>query len=128
MLVDSLLPGTVLALKLLFKLTMEQQFSRLEFMKALLNFPVDIAFLSFSFGAAVLLKSQGQGVTPSLVGVIAFPIICTTLAGVVVVLCRKSDRAFVAERNLLAILFATIGYAVSLAVTFFALHAGVVIP
>jgi hypothetical protein len=57
---DLAFPGTVMVLKLLFKLFIEQQVKAVDIAKAILAFPIDIAFLSFSFGAAIIYAKARQ--------------------------------------------------------------------
>jgi len=60
MLIDMAFPGSVMLLKLFFKILIEQEAKLVDFFNAFLNFPIDIAFLSFSFSAALLYAPSGK--------------------------------------------------------------------
>jgi hypothetical protein len=109
-------PGTVMLLKLLFKLTIEQEIGAVDVAKALLAFPVDIAFLSFSFGAALLYARPVSELHDSTLRqmfvalVIAIVLlVCTTLFS------KKSDKAFTREQFIRTSIHILIAYLFSIA-------------
>jgi hypothetical protein len=88
-------PGSVMLLKLVFKITIEQQLKPVDVAKAILAFPIDIAFLSFSFGAAILYarpiatmrQDTPRDMAMMIVVAVALLVITTTFA-------KKSDASF----------------------------------
>ena len=96
---EFLLPGTVVLFKSALRLMVDRQVTGLLFAKAFLAFPIDITFLSFSYGAALLISAQHRGAswpTGFLLGLIVAYALLGTLINLA---CSKADRAFDAERN-----------------------------
>ena len=95
-----LFPGTIILLKFMLKLFVEQETNKVDLYKALLAFPVDAAFLSVSFASAVLvtITKANPNVIPLYEswGIFAFGL-CILIP--VIVLCRKSERAFIKEKH-----------------------------
>jgi hypothetical protein len=114
MLADLAFPGTVMLLKFVSKILIEQEVKAVDFFKALLSFPIDIAFLSLSFGSAVLLSILGRSsVAAAGKTLLAFVLACLIFSLITIMFCRKSDRAFTNERNIATIVFACLGYLLS---------------
>jgi hypothetical protein len=91
---DIAFPGFVMVLKLVSKLFVEREVSFMDALKAMVVFPIDITFLAFSFGAAILYAIPPQSVhTGSVKKMFAVLIACTILSIVVTALCRKGDKA-----------------------------------
>jgi hypothetical protein len=53
---DYLFPAVVILLKFVYKLAIGRSVSGVDFFRALLNFPIDLAFLALSFAAAICLR------------------------------------------------------------------------
>jgi hypothetical protein len=108
------LPAGVIALKFLMKITVEQEVNRIEVTKALLAFPIDLTFLSLTFGVAmiVLLQSRPRDSIPTELALLIFVgyIIAALL---VTVFSRKSDKAFATDHNLAAVALVFPGYLIS---------------
>jgi hypothetical protein len=123
MLADYLLPGCVLALKLLFKIFIDQKAKWLDGFRAVLAFPVDITFLSFSYGAATLAH-----VTPQLNHQIEVKTVGALTLGVVVCallttkLSRDSDSALDDRRYPMMISLTFFSYLVAAFVLYWSLH------
>jgi hypothetical protein len=121
-------PGSVMLIKLLFKMFIEQEVRRVDCLKAILNFPVDIAFLSLSFGSAILLAAEARS-TVSSAGktLLAFVVAALILSFLVTVMCKRSDRAFTADRNRASVGWAFLGYFLAFVVLFASIELGSVI-
>lgn len=128
-LIDLALPGSVLLLKAISKLFIEQEVRAVDLFRAALSFPTDIAFLSFSFGAAVLygLDPSGQARVGGQM-LVLFAVLCTTILLLVTALTKKSDRSFTADRNGECLMFAAVSYVGSFTVLGFVLYLGMVLP
>jgi hypothetical protein len=120
-------PGTVLLLKLAFKLTIEQELDAVDVAKALLSFPVDIAFLSFSFGAALLyakpVSEMHDGTVRNMFVALILAVIllvCTT------VFSKKSDKAFTLERFWKSGFLVFVSYVFSFLALFGAMNVGAI--
>jgi nitric oxide reductase large subunit len=103
MVADYALPGSVIALKFLFRLSIGQQVTRVELFKAMLAFPVDLAFLAISFAAIILPYMQARPENPLSTKDVMFWFLTYIVAAfVVTILTRHSDKAFAAkEENVL---------------------------
>jgi hypothetical protein len=100
MVTDLTFPGSVMLLKLVFKTTIEQEVKYVDVFKAFLNFPIDIAFLSFSFGSAVLYGLPLTSMRADTVKtILTFVIACIVVSGIITLLCKKSDKAFTKDKN-----------------------------
>jgi hypothetical protein len=117
MIVDYAFPGTIIILKTLFKVAIEQEVKGVDCFKAFLALPVDIAFLSFSFGAAILYTEQASGHhSTSVRGIMIFAIGCTVFALVVSVLSKKADKAFTGDKTFSSLVLAFFSYSISLGI------------
>ena len=96
---DWTLPAIILAMAFLLKLFVDRTASSAEIFMSLLALPVDIAFLAISLVAGYTIANPAQ-VTD---GLIIFAIYITIVV-LVVVLWRRSDRAFTADKHLAAII------------------------
>jgi hypothetical protein len=107
-------PGTIMLLKFVSKIVIEQEVRVVDFFKALLSFPIDIAFLSLSFGSAVLLSILAKSPVET-VGkeILAIVIGCLIFSLITIMFCKESDRAFTNERNIATVVFAFLGYLLS---------------
>jgi hypothetical protein len=112
-------PGSVMILKLVFKIVIEQQLKAVDVTKALLAFPIDIAFLSFSFGAAMLYARP--------VGSIAVGTILTfaiALLAVTTVFAKKSDQSFTLSKFGMTFVHVIVAYVLSFVAFWCAVNAG----
>lgn len=114
---DLLFPGSVLLLKFIFKLTIEQEVKTADASKALLNFPLDLAFLAFSFAAAILYAVPpteiNAGSVKSMFGILISAIVVLAL---ITLTCKKSDRAYTLENLKMAAVLAVFSYVLAGAV------------
>jgi small-conductance mechanosensitive channel len=92
--------------------------------KAILNFPVDLAFLAISFSAIILPYMQARLQNPiSTKDVMFWFVLYVVAALVVTVLSRHSDKAFVADKNKNAFFLVIPAYFVSIFVIVLSLSA-----
>lgn len=95
MIIDYAFPASIILLKFIFKTVIGQTITRYELAKTAMVFPVDIAFLGFSFGSAVLYSNQNQGSVSSFAKlVLMFAILCIAGAAAIMAMCKKSDEYF----------------------------------
>lgn len=81
MIADYVFPGSILFLKFMFKLFVDQKPKLLDAYRAFLSFPIDITFLSLSFGVATLGHLEpSKNTTPNFKMVISFVIISIIIA------------------------------------------------
>jgi len=122
---EFLLPGTVVAFKFLLRLFLNQEVDKVKFQQALLQFPIDLAFLAFSFAtaslitAAAIAKTKVEG-EASLSLILIFLLVTT----VVIVFCSFANKAFVRDENRLPYLFLIPSYFLSIIVLFISFRAG----
>ncbi len=104
-------PGAVVVLKFLLKLWTNQESSKVDIVRALVVFPVDVTFLSLSFLAAACNKWQTESQHPAS----TYMVLTATIAYIAIiiltsVLTKESDRAYVADKNRKAFWFALPSY------------------
>lgn len=104
-----LLPATLVALAFLLKLVVDRQFEAADFVMALLELPVDIAFLAMSLVVGFLIAGPADNAD----GLLAF-IYYVIGAIVVVVLWRRSHNNFTRDKYRVTIGQALGGYLVCL--------------
>lgn len=113
---EHLLPGTVIALKLFFRLFVGQTVNRVEAARVVLAFPIDLAFLAVSFAAVFLghlqVKTQNPLSTSSVLGLFLLYVI---VAGCVTLFSKKSDCAFILDDHLITVVWMIPAYFLSLA-------------
>jgi hypothetical protein len=118
-----LLPAGVIVLKFIMKVAVEQEVNRIDFVRATLIFPIDIAFLSLSFGVAIVtfMQLRDQAVMPTEDVLLVFVgYVITTF--IVTVLSKKSDKAFIRDNNMSAIGFFFLSCFLSVMVMAISLH------
>jgi hypothetical protein len=121
---DYILPGTVVLLKLFFRLFVGHSASRIEIAKAALAFPIDLAFLAISFSAVFLGYMQSRAVSPLSTGATLGIFVLYILAGGTVALfVKKADGAFVMDRHLIMIAWNIPAYFISTLAIFFSIWA-----
>ena len=120
---EYLLPGSVLLLKFLFRLLVDQSPRLVDFFKALIAFPVDMTFLAFSFGAATLVHASA-GKESNVRMIITFVVGAVIAALVTTKLSRASDAALDRSRVVAASSITALGYAAALTVLYFSLTIG----
>jgi hypothetical protein len=112
---DIAFPGFVMLLKLVSKLFIEREVTIMDTLKAMIVFPIDIIFLAFSFGAAILYATPAQLIGPgSLKKMLAIVVACTVVAVLITALCRKGDKALDEKKYKLTITWAIPTYLASL--------------
>ncbi|MBB3474259.1 hypothetical protein [Sphingomonas sp. BK345] len=117
------LPGCVLILKLLFKIFVDQKPRWVDAFRALLAFPVDVTFLSFSYGAATMaLISAARGVQPDAKNVMTLTVAVIIFAILTTKIVKFSDASLDEEKYVLVGLSAVCAYAAAFFVLYFALH------
>jgi hypothetical protein len=115
MLSDLAFPCSVMVMKLLFKLAVEQEIKIVDALRALLVFPIDIAFLSFSFGAALLYAIPAQRIQSGNVRTM-FIFLIIGLIGLILITvsAKKSEKLFVADNYKLMMFLSAVSYVLSL--------------
>lgn len=122
---DYLLPGSVLLLKLMFKLFVDQTPKLVDAFKALIAFPVDMTFLAFSFGSAALVQAQiGKAESPDVKMIISLVVFGVIFAFVTTKLARWSDSALDQNKLIASGLIAVAGYFVAVFVVYWSLVVG----
>jgi hypothetical protein len=99
------LPGCILVLAFVLKLFVDRVAGVPDFIAALIELPVDIAFLAISLVAAFTISDQSH----TSKGLIAF-VIYVVGAVIVVFLWRRSQSLFVADQHLPSAGVAILGY------------------
>ncbi|WP_277970179.1 hypothetical protein [Sphingomonas echinoides] len=122
---DYALPGSIILLKLMLRLGTDQETNGADTLKAILVFPVDIAFLSLSYGTAILYASQGNltGQVP-VKAVLTIAFLAVFLLIPVIIVSKKSERALVLARTRQAGWLATLGYTLALSITTLSISIG----
>lgn len=119
---EYVLPGSLVLLKLGMRLFLDQEVTRVDATKAAMAFPVDLAFLAFTFGAAGMVAAAQQAADPiDMKSAAAFMVSCALLGGAVIVLCKRSDKAFMREKNVAAGVLTGLSYTASAFVVIWAL-------
>jgi len=125
---DFALPGVIIFLKFGLKMTTDQETNGADTLKAILVFPVDIAFLSLSYGSAVLYTAQDTGgSTAPVKAILTIAFMAIALLIPVIILAKKSERAFVLSKTKLAGWLSVFGYFLALAITTISISIGDVI-
>ncbi|MBY5484669.1 hypothetical protein HFO87_09310 [Rhizobium leguminosarum] len=122
---DYALPGSIILLKLMLRLGTDQETNTADTLKAVLVFPVDIAFLSLSYGSAILYASQGNvaGQMP-VKAVLTIAFLAVFLLLPVIIISKKSERALILEKTKKAGWLAFVGYALALSITTLSISVG----
>lgn len=122
---DYALPGSIILLKLMLRLGTDQETNGADTLKAVLVFPVDIAFLSLSYGSAILYASQGAltGQMP-VKAVLSIAFLAVFLLMPVIIISKKSERALVLAKTKKAGWLAVGGYALALSITTLSISVG----
>ena len=122
---DFALPGSIIVLKFGLKMTTDQETNGADTLKALLAFPVDIAFLSLSYGSAVLYTAQNASNEPASVkAILTVAFVAIALLLIVLVLSKKSERALVLAQTKLAGWLSVGGYFLALMITALSISIG----
>jgi hypothetical protein len=91
---DLAFPASIMVLKLLCKLFVDQQVRLLDAGKALLAFPVDIVFLSLSFGSGLLYATPTNQIQAATIkSMFVLLLVCVCMALLTTFICRRSDAA-----------------------------------
>jgi hypothetical protein len=108
---DITFPGFVMLLKLASKLFIEREVSFMDAMKAMVVFPIDIIFLAFSFGAAILYATPVQIIKPgNIKTMFCIVVACITVSILITAFCKKGDRALDQKKFMITLGWATITY------------------
>jgi hypothetical protein len=121
---DYVLPGSVLLLKLMFRLLVDQKPSVIDSIKAVIAFPVDMTFLLFSFGAATLAHDQYIQKNPDIRMIVSLVILGVVCAFVTTKLSRISDEQFDKNHYGWAGISGGCGYLVAVAVIYCSFRIG----
>jgi uncharacterized membrane protein (DUF106 family) len=117
---EYVLPASVVILKLLFRLAVGEEISRVSIFRAVLNFPIDLVFLGISFSVIILSYLQLDTVHPWSTKDVLSCFAILIVAAVIVTACSKSsDKLFIDEKDLPAIALFMAAYLISLAAVIF---------
>lgn len=105
------LPAIMLLLVFLLKLFLDRSANTADIVQGVLELPVEISFLSVSFIAAFILSKAGN-VDGGLLCFISYIVISI----VVIVLWRRSNRAFLEDKLVRSSIMAVVNYGASLAI------------
>jgi hypothetical protein len=115
-------PASIVLLKFICKLFVDQRVQWLDVGKALLAFPIDIVFLSFSFGSGLLyLMPSDQIRTGTIKSMFGLLVICICVALLTTFICRRSDAALTQSRYWICGLLFVVSYCISVVSIFGAL-------
>lgn len=122
---DYLLPGSVIMLKFGLRVTTDQETNGADTLKAILVFPVDIAFLSLSYGSAILYSAQtSQASALPVKGVITIVFVAIALLLPIIVVSKKSERALILAKTGKATALSALGYFMALSITAMSISVG----
>jgi hypothetical protein len=97
---DYLFPAVVILLKFVYKLAIGRSVSGVDFFRALLNFPIDLAFLALSFAAVILSYFQTVWIHPlSMKDSLTVFLAYVALSALVTFFVRNSENNFDIDRN-----------------------------
>jgi hypothetical protein len=100
-----LLPGSLLLMAFLLKLFLDRKAEVPDIIRAVLELPVDVVFLSLSFVVGFILDNPSQATAA------AFIAFCYVGAAIVIVLFwRRSERNFLSDRFWWTFVFAAANY------------------
>lgn len=107
------LPGTLLFLQWILKLSVDDTVSKISVTRSLLLLPIDIAFLSLSFIVAFTVVASGRNLVETVqVGLIS--IIIYLIFGIITIITSKrSHKSYELERNVSTIFLCLVSYLVS---------------
>lgn len=125
MLADLVLPGSIMLLKFSLKAVVENEVKQVDVLKALTMFPVDVAFLSLSYGSAILYANpslvEGDRGIKTLLATVLVSIIFLLP---VIVLSKKSEKAFVLSQSWKSTILAAIAYSIAIPITAYSTYIG----
>jgi hypothetical protein len=112
---DYLFPCSVLAVKFLFRLAAGQHVSRVVLVRAILSFPVDLAFLALSFLAVLLTYLQARAPFPlSTKDILGVFLVSIVAAFLVQLFARKSDDQYTLEKYFASVCWMIPAYLISI--------------
>lgn len=128
MAIEYVLPGSVLLLKLVFRVCVDQRFTWIDTLRAVVVFPADVAFLSFSFGAATLAQLQATGEQPiDSRFTLTASVLCVAFVMLASVSSKASERAFDSSQFIRMAALSGTGYCLAALVLYWSLHVGALI-
>lgn len=118
MLSDYLLPGSIIILKFGLRMTTESETNSVDTLRALTLFPIDVAFLSLSYGSAILYTRSGIEASPSTVkAILTTAFLAIALLLPVIVIAKKAERALVLSKFRRSFALSVIGYILAFGIT-----------
>lgn len=126
--VEYIFPGSVLFLKLVFRIFVDQKFKWGIAVKSLYIFPLDLAFLSLSFGAVAMSHATlTAGEKGNIKTVIASTVICVILLLIITPIARAAGDAVDDSRWWPAAWLCMSGYFLSFIILFGSLNIGAMV-
>lgn len=116
MLKDLAWPASILLLKFVCKLFIDQNIRLFDVGRALISFPIDIIFLSFSFGSALLYAMPSHAIgNSSIKNMFMLLVLCMIIIISIIFICRRSDAAFTQGKKIWCSFLFFISYVLSAA-------------
>lgn len=107
-------PGTVVLLKFVLRLVVNQAASKVDFFRALLSFPIDLVFLALSFSAIMLARTQTGPIHIDTKTQLSVFIAFIVAAVIVTTFSKVSDHKFNVDKSLTCIGWMLPAYLVSI--------------
>jgi hypothetical protein len=112
---EYIFPGTIVLLKFVLRLGLNRNVTGVDFFRAVLSLPTDIAFLALSFSAIILTYLQTRAPvrldTKSSLALFAILLLVTVI---VTMFAKKSDDNFVLEKPVACVCWMVPAYLLSL--------------
>jgi hypothetical protein len=119
------LPVLISLVKLAFRLGADRKVTKTAAQRALLIFPFDLAFLAFSFGAAIFATAQALRPAGIAVDVVlSFAALGFIITFFVAFLCQRIEEAFAEDNFWKAFSLSLCGYLAALVLLFAAIKCG----
>lgn len=112
LMIEYALPGSVLLIKLAYRLAVDQRPGVYDLARAAILFPLDIAFLSLSFGAASIVHANHGGAEVSIHVQFFASVILAFVAGLVgvTVLTKRAEDQFEKVHYIATSILTSVGY------------------
>lgn len=112
----------LVVLKFVLKLSTARTMTKVDVFKALLSFPLDLAFLGLSFGVAYIGRIPNVAPTTSIHAILAIFLAYIVYACVVAAVCRRSDVLFNRDENGSPLVWTGVNYFFAIIVLVFSIY------
>lgn len=125
LLADYMLPGIIMLLKFAMRMSTDSETNAADTARALIVFPIDIAFLALSYGSAVLYSAPPNDINQNTMKIIIIIIlIAIFLLFPVTLLAKKAERSFVLEKQWKCLSLVTLAYILAFSVASLSISVG----